>query len=272
MRCGRYQSPSAVGTVAAVPREPVVLVLGGTTEASALVPLLLAARPPLDVVTSFAGRTRRPRSVGGRVRVGGFGGVPGLVGYLREEGVQAVVDATHPFAAQMPWHAAEACAELGVPCLRVLRPAWSPAPEDRWIEVADLSGAATALASMGARRVLLTTGRQQLAPFAALRDTWFLVRAIEPPEPQPLAQAEVLLARGPFDLAGERHLLEERGIDAVVTKNSGGPATAAKLHAARALGLPVVVVARPPAPDGPTVADAEAAATWVAATVGRQRS
>jgi precorrin-6A/cobalt-precorrin-6A reductase len=161
VRCGRYQSPSGVGTVAAVPREPVVLVLGGTAEASALVPLLLVGQPALDVVTSFAGRTRRPRSAGGRVRVGGFGGVEGLVGYLRDEGVQALVDATHPFAAQMPWHAAEACAQVGVPRLRVLRPAWSAAPEDRWVEVADLPAAATALASMGARRVLLTTGRQR---------------------------------------------------------------------------------------------------------------
>jgi precorrin-6A/cobalt-precorrin-6A reductase len=272
VRCGRYQSPSAVGTVAAVPDKPVVLVLGGTTEASALVPLLLARHPQVDVVTSFAGRTQHPRSVGGRVRVGGFGGVDGLVGHLRDEGVHAVVDATHPFAAQMPWHAAEACTQVGVPRLRLLRPGWSPVPGDRWFEVPDLPAAASALATMGARRVLLTTGRQQLAPFAELRDTWFLVRAIEQPEPQPLVQADVLLARGPFDLDGERRLLEDRRIDAVVTKNSGGIATAAKLHAARALRLPVVVVARPPAPDGPTVVDAEAAATWVATTLGPQRS
>jgi precorrin-6A/cobalt-precorrin-6A reductase len=123
---------------------------------------------------------------------------------------------------------------------------------------------------MGARRVLLTTGRQQLEPFARLSDTWFLVRAIEPPEPQPLAQADVLLARGPFEVEHERRLLEEHRIDAVVTKNSGGSATAAKLEAARGLQLPVVVVARPPVPDGPTVVDAEAAAAWVAATIGPQ--
>ncbi|HEX8804871.1 MAG TPA: precorrin-6A/cobalt-precorrin-6A reductase, partial [Acidimicrobiales bacterium] len=151
--------------------------------------------------------------------------------------------------------------------LRVERPAWVPVPGDRWVATGDLAGAAAAVTAGGHRRVLLTTGRNELAPFAACRGTWFLVRSIEPPDRLPLPDAEVVLARGPFTVAGERGLLARHRIDAVVTKNSGGDATAAKLVAARELGLPVVVVARPPSPPGPQVGTVGEALRWVEAVL-----
>ena len=240
------------------PRPVRVLVLGGTSEASGLA-RALAGRPGVEVTTSFAGRTSAPVAAAGRTRVGGFGGPEGLARHLRDASVDVLVDATHPFAARMRWHAASAAAAAGVPRLRLERPAWQPVPGDRWVPVADLDAAAAAVAAGGHRRVLLTTGRTELAPFAACPDTWFLVRSVEPPDPLPLPRAEVLLARGPFTVEGELGLLAAHAIDAVVTKNSGGDATAAKLTAARRRGVPVVIVERPPSPPGPhapTVADA----------------
>lgn len=246
-----------------------MLILGGTTEASALA-RALGDRPDLEVTTSYAGRTSSPTAPTGRTRVGGFGGTAGLARYLRDEGVDALVDATHPFAARMRWHAFDAARDAGTPCVRVERPGWESGPGDRWVRVPDLASAARALVDGGYRRVLLTTGRTELAPFAACPDVWFLVRSIEPPEPQPLARAEVVLARGPFTVAGERALMSEHRIDAVVTKDSGGEATAAKLVAARELALPVVVVDRPPSPPGPLVRTVAEALDWLdAALAGR---
>jgi precorrin-6A/cobalt-precorrin-6A reductase len=233
-----------------------VLILGGTTEASALA-RELAGRTGLQVTTSFAGLTDNPRAAAGETRVGGFGGPEGLARHLRDEGVDVLLDATHPFAARMRWNAVDAAAETGVARLRVERPAWRAQPGDCWISVGDLEGAADAVQAH--RRAFLTTGRKELAPFAVCRQTWFLVRAIEPPDPMPLADAEVLLDRGPFTVEGERALLVDRAIDVVVAKNSGADATEAKLVAARDLQLPVVMVERPPNPPGPrveTVADA----------------
>src|SRR5262245_11322586 len=181
-----------------------VLILGGTTEASAL-SRALAPRDGLDVVTSFAGLTDEPRAPAGRTRVGGFGGAEGLANYLRAERIDVLVDATHPFAAQMRWNARTAADEIGVPRIRVERPAWRAQPGDAWISVPDLDGAADTVQAH--RRVFLTTGRKELAPFAECRDTWFLVRSIERPDPMPLAQAEVVLDRGPFTVEGERALL-----------------------------------------------------------------
>jgi precorrin-6A/cobalt-precorrin-6A reductase len=247
-----------------------VLVLGGTSEASGLA-RALAGRPGVEVTTSFAGRTSAPVAAAGRTRVGGFGGPEGLARHLREASVDVLVDATHPFAARMRWHAASAAGAAGVPWLRLERPAWQAVPGDRWVPVADLDAAAAAVTAGGHRRVLLTTGRTELAPFAACPDTWFLVRSVEPPGPLPLPRAEVLLARGPFTVEGELGLLAAHAIDAVVTKNSGGDATAAKLTAARRRGLPVVIVERPPSPPGPhapTVADALA---WLDATLAGDR-
>ena len=243
-----------------------VLVLGGTTEASGLA-RALADRPGVEVTTSFAGRTTAPAAAAGRARVGGFGGADGLATYLRDEGVDVLVDATHPFAARMRWHAVAAAEATGVSRLRVERPAWAPEPGDRWTVVADLDAAAAAVRAGRYRRVLLTTGRTELAPFAVCRDTWLLVRSVEAPDPAvlaTLADAEVLLARGPFTVEGERALLDERAIDAVVTKNSGGAATGAKLVAARERGLPVVLVDRPPSPPGPRAETVAEALAWLA--------
>jgi precorrin-6A/cobalt-precorrin-6A reductase len=238
-----------------------VLLLGGTTEASALA-RRLASRPGLDLTVSLAGRTSNPLPLPGTVRIGGFGGVAGLERWLRENGTHVVVDATHPFAAEMPHHAAAACDTVTVPRLRLLRPGWPELPGDRWHHVPDLEAAAAELAAMGARRVFVTTGRMELEPYAKLSGVWFLLRSVEPPDPLPFPDAEVILDRGPFGEDSERDLMRRHRIDALVTKNSGGPA-GAKLAAARSLGIPVVIVDRPPAPDGPTVETVDEAEAWV---------
>jgi precorrin-6A/cobalt-precorrin-6A reductase len=253
--------------VAPADRSRRILVLGGSTEASALV-ARLGAVPELSVITSFAGRLATPTAPGGTVRIGGFGGVEGLKSWLRDEHIAAVVDATHPFTSQMPFHAQRACADQGVPRLRLRRPGWRIQAGDRWEEVADLGEAADKIVSLGARRVFLTTGRQQLEPFARLRDVWFLVRSIQPPDPMPLVNAEVVLDRGPFEESNEHALMTSHRIEAVVTKNSGGSAAAAKLAAARRLGLPVVMVTRPPTPAGPCAGTVDEAVRWCESTLG----
>ncbi|MDQ0994218.1 cobalt-precorrin-6A reductase [Streptomyces sp. V3I7] len=233
---------------------PHVLVLGGTTEARRLA-AELAARPGVRVTTSLAGRVTRPGAVDGEVRIGGFGGAEGLACWLRERQVHAVVDATHPFAAGITAGAVRAAAETGLPLVVLRRPGWHAGPGDHWHPVPSLDAAARALPGLG-RRVFLSTGRLGLAAFAHLRELHFVVRSVEPPEPPMPPDAQVILARGPFTVADESALLREHRIDVIVTKDSGGEATAAKLTAARRLGLPVVVVRRPPLPDGVTaVAD-----------------
>ena len=227
-----------------------VLVLGGTTEARELA-AALAARPGVRVTSSLAGRVSRPGALAGDVRIGGFGGAEGLAAWLREHEVDAVVDATHPFAAGITANAAAAAATTGVPAVVLRRPGWRPGPGDRWHMADSLAGAAALLPSLG-RRVFLTTGRLGLAAFADLPELHFLVRSVEPPEPPLPAHTEVLLARGPFTTDDETALLREHRIDVLVTKDSGGAATAPKLAAARQLGVPVVVVRRPPLPEGVT--------------------
>ncbi|MET7605462.1 cobalt-precorrin-6A reductase [Streptomyces avermitilis] len=227
-----------------------VLVLGGTTEARELA-ASLAPRPGVRVTTSLAGRVSRPGTVDGDVRVGGFGGAEGLAVWLREHRVDAVVDATHPFAAGITANAARAAAATGVPAVVLRRPGWRPGPGDRWHAVASLPAAADLLPGLG-RRVFLTTGRLGLAAFAHQAELHFVVRSVESPEPPVPPDTEVVLARGPFTVADELGLLREHRIDVLVTKDSGGAATSAKLTAARELGLPVVVVRRPPLPEGMT--------------------
>ncbi|MFF5158061.1 cobalt-precorrin-6A reductase [Streptomyces sp. NPDC000348] len=235
-----------------------ILVLGGTTEARALAGEL-SARPATRVTTSLAGRVRRPGAVAGELRVGGFGGAAGLADWLREQRVDAVVDATHPFAETITANAARAAAATGLPLVVLRRPGWRPGPGDHWHPVPSLPAAADLLPRLG-HRVLLTTGRLGLAAFAHLTDLRFVVRSVEPPEPPVPPHTHVLLARGPFTVADETALLREHRVDVLVTKDSGGAATAAKLTAARDLGLPVVVVRRPPLPDGvPAVEDVPAA-------------
>ncbi|MER5668317.1 cobalt-precorrin-6A reductase [Streptomyces mirabilis] len=231
---------------------PHVLVLGGTTEARRLA-AELAARPGVRVTTSLAGRVSRPGALDGDVRVGGFGGADGLARWLREHRVDAVVDATHPFAAAITANAARAAAATGIPAVVLRRPGWTPGPDDRWHWAGSLPEAAALLPSLG-RRVFLTTGRLGLAAFAHLSELHFLVRTVEPPEPPMPQDMEVLLTRGPFTPDDERALLRAHRVDVLVTKDSGGEATAAKLTAARDLALPVVVVRRPPLPSDVTTA------------------
>lgn len=244
-----------------------ILILGGTAEAVELAGYL-EADPDFRPISSLAGRTSTPQPVPGEARSGGFGGVDGLATYLSSRDIDMLVDATHPFAATMSRNAVEACRRVGTPRLRLQRPPWSPQPGDRWIEARDAGEAANSLPAT-ARRIFLSIGRQDLAAFAGCRDTGFLVRVIEPPsEPLPLASHEVILGRGPFDADAEEALLVRHGIDAIVSKNSGGDATYGKIVAARRLGLPVVMIARPPAPDGPSVPTATAAMGRIAAEAG----
>jgi precorrin-6A/cobalt-precorrin-6A reductase len=240
-------------------RAMTVLILGGTGEAHALAAALQAAGAP--VVSSLAGRVPAPRLPPGEVRIGRFGGAAGLAAWLAEHAVSAVVDATHPFAAQISAVAEAACAERAVPLLRLERPPWREEPGDRWHRVDDLPGAAAAVAGLG-RRVLLTTGREGLAAFADPGDLWFLIRTITPPAPPLPPRHELLLARGPFTEAGELALLDRHGIDVLVTKDSGGTSGRAKLAAARARGLPVVVVRRPPPGAAPAVETVAEACAW----------
>ncbi|APE22602.1 MULTISPECIES: cobalt-precorrin-6A reductase [Streptomyces] len=235
-----------------------ILILGGTTEARALAGLLHGR---LRVTSSLAGRVASPRLPEGEVRIGGFGGVDGLVEWIGAHAVDAVIDATHPFAGRISFNAARAAATAHVPLLALRRPGWVPAEGDDWRPVASLDAAARALDGLG-DRVFLTTGRMGLAAFAD-RPEWFLVRSVDAPAGPMPARTELLLDRGPFGLAGEREVLARHRIDVVVTKDSGGAATAPKLTAAREAGLPVVVVRRPPVPEGvPVAATAEAAAEW----------
>jgi precorrin-6A/cobalt-precorrin-6A reductase len=237
-----------------------VLILGGTTEGRELASAC-AAVPGLEVISSLAGRTSSPLLPAGEVRIGGFGGIDGLADYLRRQRIDAVVDATHPFAATMTAHAVAASARVDVPLLVLRRPGWIEQSGDQWHRVPDLTTAAEVLPALG-ERVFLTTGRQSIAAFAGVDACWFLSRSVEPPaDPRP-ARLQVLLDRGPFTLAGERALLAGHRIDVLVTKDSGG--STAKLDAAREAGLPVVLVDRPPVPSGADVAaTVEAALQWL---------
>lgn len=241
-----------------------VLILGGTGEARELAALLVDRG--LQVVSSLAGRVSAPRLPVGEVRIGGFGGVGGLATYLRETGVRAVVDATHPFARVISGNAAAACASADVPLLRLERPGWSEAPgADDWHWVENHDAAAEATARLG-RRPLLTVGRQSLDRFTGpLADVPAVARVVDPPDHELPEQWLVLRARGPYTEAGERELMERHGVDVVVTKDSGGAFTWPKMAVATAAGIPVVVVRRPGPPPGVRVV---ATATEAADSVG----
>jgi precorrin-6A/cobalt-precorrin-6A reductase len=242
-----------------------VLVLGGTNEARRLAAAL--HRDPAFVVTSsLAGRVAVPRLPRGEVRLGGFGGAEGLAAWLRGHRTDAVVDATHPFAARMTANAVAATAAAGVPLVVLRRPGWTAGPGDRWHRVPD-AGTAAALVPRLGTRVFLAIGSGDLAAFSGL-DAWCLLRAVDPP-PTPLpARHQLVLGRGPFTADAERALLREHRIEVLVARDSGGELTAAKLVAARELGLPVVLIARPPTPDAPAVvASVEEAVAWLAAAL-----
>lgn len=231
-----------------------MLILGGTGEARRLAAALTGHR----VISSLAGRVTGPVLPPGEVRVGGFGGPEGLAAYVRAESVDVVVDATHPFAARISASASAA----GVPLVVLRRPGWVAVPGDVWHRVPTLDAAAGFVAASPHERVFLTTGRQGLGAFAELTDRWFLVRSVDPVAPPHPPRLESLLDRGPFTLDGEIALLTAYDIQLLVTKDSGGDMTAAKLAAARHLGVPVVMVDRPPVTPGvPVVADVTAALT-----------
>jgi len=224
-----------------------VLLLGGTTEAARMARAL--AEAGVDAVYSYAGRTEAPVAQPLPVRVGGFGGVTGLAAYLKAEGISHVIDATHPFAAQMSRNAVEACAEAGFPLIALEREPWQAGEGDRWTHVPDLAAAVAALGE-APRRVFLAIGRQNLSAFAGAPQHHYLLRLVDPPiEPLPLPRAEAVIARGPFDVAGDLALLKDRRIAVIVAKNAGGAGAEAKLTAARELGLPVVLIDRPLVPE-----------------------
>ena len=236
-----------------------VLVLGGTGEARRLATALVA--DGVDVVSSLAGRVADPVLPPGEVRIGGFGGAAGLAEWLAANPVGAVVDATHPFAETMTASAADACARTGHPLLRLQRPGWTAQPGDDWRWVDSLEGAAAAVAGFDC--VFLTTGRQGLGAFAGLT-AHCIVRSVDPPEPPLPERTTVVLERGPFSLDDELALLREHAVQVLVSKDSGGHLTEAKLLAARELGVPVVLVRRPPLPPGvPVVATVDEALAWL---------
>jgi precorrin-6A/cobalt-precorrin-6A reductase len=233
-----------------------VLLLGGTGEARELAAALVGH---VRVISSLAGRVKEPRLPPGEVRIGGFGGVNGFRQWIADHKIDVVVDATHPFAARMTQTAATVTKELGIPFLVLRRPGWSQRPGDDWRWVDNTAEAAR---SLNEDRVFLTTGREELSEFAHL-DNWFLVRSVEPPEPPTPRRMHVLLDRGPFTVDNEKRLMVEHGINVLVTKDSGGDMTAAKLTAARELHVPVVIIRRPALPDVDEVADVEAVVRWL---------
>jgi precorrin-6A/cobalt-precorrin-6A reductase len=237
-----------------------ILILGGTGEARELAAELVAAG--VDVLSSLAGRVRQPRLPDGPVRVGGFGGAAGLAAFLSAERITAVIDATHPFAGTITASAAEAAAQAGVPLLILRRPEWEPAPS--WQLVADIGAAAAAVRAWPGESVFLTTGRRDLDVFAADDRHRFLVRAVDPPDGPAPPRMTLVLDRGPYTVEGESALMHEHGVGLLVTKNSGGPMTAAKLEAARDLGVQVLMVRRPPPTAGTeTVTTVAEAVRWI---------
>ncbi|OCR02720.1 cobalt-precorrin-6A reductase [Oscillatoriales cyanobacterium USR001] len=239
-----------------------VLILGGTGEAATLA-AKIDEIPGVNAIASLAGRTQQPIPLTTTSRSGGFGGVVGLTDYLRQERIDVLIDATHPFAAKISFNAALAADECNIPRLMLIRPAWEKVPGDNWIEVESNQAAANVLPGL-AKRIFLTIGRQELSIYSNLKDIWFLMRMIDAPEANSLIPiGKLILQRGPFSLEEERSLLQEYEIDAIVSKNSGGDATYPKIIAARELGLPVVMVQRPSVPNGEKVADVESVISWV---------
>ncbi len=244
-----------------MPRFHRILILGGTTEARLLAGRL-AAQGEREITVSLAGRVRDivPHPV--PVRVGGFGGIDGLAAHLATEGVDLLIDATHPFADQMSRHAVAASTQAGVPLLALRRPAWIRIEGDRWTEVDDIHQAKAALGDAG-RRVFLALGRQEIDGFGWAARHFYLVRSIEPIADRRLDDAVYMTARGPFRETDERALMGAHRIDTVVARNSGGDAGYGKIAAARALGIEVILIGRPALPEAPTVATVDAAMAWI---------
>lgn len=244
---------------------PKLLILGGTSDAVALAHRLIRRfGTRLTVISSLAGRTENPVEIPGIVRRGGFGGVDGLVDYLREQGIALMVDASHPFAAGISRHGQEASVQLGLPRLTLLRPDWRRLAGEWRFMVPDMAAAAARLTKIGAQRIFVTTGAKDLAALANVPNAWFLIRLIEPlAEPLAIPSHALIFARGPFTSASERKLMAEHGIDALLTKDSGGHATYGKIVAARDLGLPVVMLSRPETYASESVDTVDAVLDWV---------
>lgn len=242
-----------------------ILILGGTAEARDLASRL-ATDARYQIISSLAGRTRDPIMPEGFVRVGGFGGVDGLKSYLEEEDIDLVADVTHPFAAGISGNAAAACAAANIPYVRLERPAWSPQAGDAWQSVSDVQSAARALPE-GAT-ALVTIGRQEIAPFLERGDVHFVLRMIEPPEAELPPSSVLIAARPPFTLEEERETLEAHAITVLVSKNSGGDATVAKLGAAREAGIPVIMIERPAKPEAETAADTDRMVSLISQMLG----
>jgi precorrin-6A/cobalt-precorrin-6A reductase len=238
------------------------LILGGTTEAAALARLITGDRR-FEAMLSLAGRTSNPKPQPLATRVGGFGGADGLARYLGEGRIDVLVDATHPYANHISANAVAACSATRVPLVSLVRPPWQAGPRDRWQTVGDADAAAVALGPVP-RRVFLSLGRLELHAFAPAPQHHYIARTIDPPQQSGLPpDIRFLQARGPFDRAAEAHLLSDEKIDVIVSKNSGGTATYAKIEAARDLGLPVVMIKRPHKPTGHVVRSPEDAFAWL---------
>ncbi|MCK1516256.1 cobalt-precorrin-6A reductase [Bradyrhizobium sp. 190] len=222
------------------------LILGGTADANLLAESI--ARAGLDAIYSYGGRTRAPANQPLPTRIGGFGGVSGLAEHIRREGITHVVDATHPFAAEMSRNAVAACVETGTPLMALERAPWARTPGDNWIEVANIASAVAALPE-SRTRVFLAIGRQHIAPFASRPQHAYTLRFVDAPEDALPFDADVIVSRGPFTLNGELEMMRARRIEWIVARNSGGDGARAKIDAARALGLPVIMLSRPALPD-----------------------
>jgi precorrin-6A/cobalt-precorrin-6A reductase len=237
-----------------------ILLLGGTTEANLMAQTI--AKAGLAGVYSYAGRTEAPMGQPIHMRVGGFGGVEGLRAYIDAEGISHVIDATHPFAAQMSRNAVAACAGTDTPLIALERAPWVAGEDDRWTHVPDIPAAVAALDGPP-QRVFLAIGRQHIDAFAAQPQHRYLLRLVdEPTSPLPFP-ADVIVARGPFDLAGDTALMQEHGTEVVVAKNAGGKGAVAKIAAARALGLPVVMIDRPLVPPRPVAHSVAGVMAWL---------
>jgi precorrin-6A/cobalt-precorrin-6A reductase len=241
---------------------PRILILGGTTEAR-LLGERLAKRGDLDVTLSLAGRTAAPVSHAVPVRVGGFGGAAGLADYVAAERIDALIDATHPYATVISQNAAAAARDSGVPFVALRRPPWAAVAGDRWIEVNDTKATVSAIGKER-RSVFVALGRNDLAPFTGAPQHRYLLRSVDPVDPPlPLPDVTYVTARGPFSEADDRALMAAHAIDVVIAKNSGGAAAYGKIAAARTLGIEVIMLRRPAAPDAPAVDTVEAAIAWL---------
>lgn len=222
------------------------LILGGTSDANLLADA--AARAGLDAIYSYAGRTRAPIGQSLPTRIGGFGGASGLAEYIRREGITHLVDATHPFAAEMSRNAVAACEATRIPLIALEREPWAKTPGDNWIEVADITCAVAVLPENPAR-VFLAIGRQHIEVFSTKPQHVYTLRFVDPPDGSlPFPDVDLIVSRGPFNLAGEMEMMRSRGIEWIVARNSGGTGARAKIDAARAFGLPVVMLSRPELP------------------------